>query len=126
MLLVQGKSWCRGCSSAGSPEELCSGKLPPWRMAGRLGSEGLLTRFLKSVPACCLRALLVLVEMGTVPLTGGGPKPTEMEKDPVSGECWRWWLWIWKALELGNIPLLSQTTPGISCTLTWDSDHRMQ
>ena len=112
MLLVQGKSWC----GAGSPEEL-RGKLPPSWMTGMLGSEGLLTRFLKAVPARSLRALLVLGKTETVPLTGGRPKPAETEKDLVSGECWTGWLWAWKGLEilleLGNIPLLSQTTPSI-------------
>lgn len=95
----------------GSPEEL-RGKLPPWLTTGMLGSEGLLTRFLKAVPALALRALLVLGGRGTAPLTGGGPKPAETEKDLVSGECWTGWLWAWKGLEIlleqGNIPLLSQ------------------
>lgn len=86
MLLLKRKSWCRDCSGAGSPEDL-RGKLPPLLTTGMLGSEGLLTRFLKAVPVVSLRALLTLAEMEAAPLTGGGPKAAETRKDLVSGEC---------------------------------------
>lgn len=86
MLLVQGKSWCRGYSGADSPEDL-RGMLPPRLMTGMLGSEGLLTRFLKAVPELfSLHAFLVVQELEPAPLRGGRPKPAETEKDFVSGE----------------------------------------
>lgn len=68
---------------AGSPEEWRRKPLS-WLITGMLGKEGLLTRFLRVVPMLDLQALLVLEEMGTVPLMCTRPKPAETEKYLVS------------------------------------------